>query len=161
MTKKINTKNETTKKSQTKKVATPKVEESKAKKQKSAPVESKAEETKKTAPVEPKNDGVYVDEKGVIRVSERLKEQAKAAVEAEASREHKKYNRNQSNRVFLYEVYYGNADHKRSHGEKQKEFTNLQTAINWIAREAKFFVEEGIERECYSIVLNDTIIAEY
>lgn len=107
-------------------------------------------------------DGVYVDAQGEIKVSERLKQQAQEAIAKEEAREHKKYNKIQSLRVFNYEVYYGDASHEPGHhGDKQKEFKNLQTAINWIAKEAKFFVEEGIERECYSIVLNDVLIAEY
>lgn len=132
-----------TEKAGTKKASTKKVEK--------APVEVSAEP-----------NHVYVDEKGVIQVPEKIKQQAQEAVAKEEAREHKKYNKIQSLRVFKYEVYYGDASHEPGHhGEKQKEFKNLQTAINWIAKEAKFFVEEGIERECYSIVLNDMLIAEY
>lgn len=108
------------------------------------------------------NDGVYIDAQGEIKVSERLKQQAQEAIAKEESRTHKKYNKIQSLRVFNYQVYYGDASHEPGHhGEKQREFKNLQTAINWIAKEAKFFVEEGIERECFSIVLNNMLIAEY
>ena len=134
-----------------------------------APVEIMPEkpvnETKtEKAPVEISDEPnhVYVDEKGIIQVPEKIKQQAQEAVAKEEAREHKKYNKIQSLRVFKYEVYYGDASHEPGHhGEKQNDFKNLQTAINWIAKEAKFFVEEGIERECYSIVLNDMLIAEY
>lgn len=139
-----------TKKAGTKKASTKKVEK--------APVETKTVEQPKN--VEP--NGVYVDDKGVVRVPERLKQMAQAELAKEEAREHKKYNKIQSLRTFKYEVYYGDASHEPGHhGEKQKEFKNLQTAINWIAKEAKFFVEEGIERECYSIVLDEKLIAEY
>ena len=109
-----------------------------------------------------KPKGVYIDAQGEIKVSDELKQQAQEAVAKEEAQKHRKYNKIQSLRTFNYEVYYGDASHEPgNHGEKQKEFKNLQTAINWIAKEAKFFVEEGIERECYSIVLNDMLIAEY
>lgn len=139
-----------TKKAGTKKASTKKVEK--------APVETKTvEQPKSTEP-----ESVYVDEQGIVRVPERLKQQAQAELAKDEAREHKKYNKIQSLRTFKYEVYYGDASHEPGHhGEKQKEFKNLQTAINWIAKEAKFFVEEGIERECYSIVLDDKLIAEY
>lgn len=111
------------------------------------------------ATAESNEPSVKINENGEITVSEKLKQQAREATEPKA---HKKYNKIQSLRVFNYEVYYGDASHEPGHhGDKQKEFKNLQTAINWIAREAKFFVEEGIERECYSIILNDVLIAEY
>lgn len=102
---------------------------------------------------------VKIDEKGQITVSEELKEAAREATEPKA---HKKYNKNQSLRIFEYKVYYGDASHEDgNHGALQKDFKNLQTAINWIAKEAKFYIEEGIERENFSIVLNDMLIAEY
>lgn len=139
-----------TKKASTKKTSAKKVEK--------APVETKTVEQPKVE--EP--SGVYVDEQGVVRVPERLKQMAQAELAKDEAREHKKYNKIQSLRTFKYEVYYGDASHEPGHhGEKQKEFKNLQTAINWIAKEAKFFVEEGIERECYSIVLDEKLIAEY
>lgn len=139
-----------TKKASTKKASTKKVEK--------APVETKTVEQ----PVSTEPESVYVDEQGVVRVPERLKQMAQAELAKDEAREHKKYNKIQSLRTFKYEVYYGDASHEPGkHGEKQKEFKNLQTAINWIAKEAKFFVEEGIERECYSIVLDDKLIAEY
>lgn len=139
-----------TKKASTKKASTKKVEK--------APVETKTVEQ----PVSTEPESVYVDDKGVVRVPERLKQMAQAEFAKEEAREHKKYNKIQSLRTFKYEVYYGDASHEPGHhGEKQKEFKNLQTAINWIAKEAKFFVEEGIERECYSIVLDEKLIAEY
>jgi hypothetical protein len=139
-----------TKKAGTKKASTKKVEK--------APVETKTvEQPKSTEP-----ESVYVDEQGVVRVPERLKQMAQAELAKDEAREHKKYNKIQSLRTFKYEVYYGDASHEPGHhGEKQKEFKNLQTAINYIAKEAKFFVEEGIERECYSIVLDEKLIAEY
>lgn len=141
MTTKVNSKKETTKKVVTKKETTKKVEKT--------PVETKTEEP----------DHLYTDDKGILRVPKKLQEEARLATE---SKEHKKYNKIQSLRTFKYEVYYGDASHEPGHhGEKQKEFKNLQTAINWIAKEAKFFVEEGIERECYSIVLDEKLIAEY
>lgn len=139
-----------TKKAGTKKASTKKVEK--------APVETKTvEQPKSTEP-----ESVYVDEQGVVRVPERLKQMAQAELAKDEAREHKKYNKIQSLRTFKYEVYYGDASHEPGHhGEKQNEFKNLQTAINYIAKEAKFFVEEGIERECYSIVLDEKLIAEY
>ena len=139
-----------TKKASTKKASTKKVEK--------APVETKTVEQ----PVSTEPESVYVDEQGVVRVPERLKQMAQAELAKDEAREHKKYNKIQSLRTFKYEVYYGDASHEPGHhGEKQKEFKNLQTAINYIAKEAKFFVEEGIERECYSIVLDEKLIAEY
>ena len=139
-----------TKKAGTKKASTKKVEK--------APVETKTVEQ----PVSTEPESVYVDEQGVVRVPERLKQMDQAELAKDEAREHKKYNKIQSLRTFKYEVYYGDASHEPGHhGEKQKEFKNLQTAINWIAKEAKFFVEEGIERECYSIVLDEKLIAEY
>lgn len=139
-----------TKKASTKKASTKKVEKT--------PVETKTVEQ----PVSIEPESVYVDEQGVVRVPERLKQMAQAELAKDEAREHKKYNKIQSLRTFKYEVYYGDASHEPGHhGEKQKEFKNLQTAINWIAKEAKFFVEEGIERECYSIVLDEKLIAEY
>ena len=139
-----------TKKAGTKKASTKKVEK--------APVETKTVEQ----PVSTEPESVYVDEQGIVRVPERLKQMAQDELAKEEAREHKKYNKIQSLRTFKYEVYYGDASHEPGHhGEKQKEFKNLQTAINWIAKEAKFFVEEGIERECYSIVLDEKLIAEY
>ena len=113
---------------------------------------------KKSAQTEP---GVQVID-GQIIVSDRLKALAKAETEKEANAP-RKYNKNQSLRLFTYEVYYGDASHDgpNHHGDKQKEFKNLQTAINWIAKETKFYIEEGIDRECYSIVLNGMLIAEY
>lgn len=145
MATKVNTKKAGTKKANTKKVE-------------KAPVETKTvEQPKSTEP-----ESVYVDDKGVVRVPERFKQMAQAELAKEEAREHKKYNKIQSLRTFKYEVYYGDASHEPGHhGEKQKEFKNLQTAINYIAKEAKFFVEEGIERECYSIVLDEKLIAEY
>lgn len=128
------------------------------KKAEKAPVETKTVEQ----PVSAEPESVYVDDKGVIRVPERLKQMAQAELAKDEAQERKKYNRIQSVRTFKYEVYYGDASHEPGHhGEKQKEFKNLQTAINYIAKEAKFFVEEGIERECYSIVLDEKLIAEY
>ena len=139
-----------TKKAGTKKASTKKVEK--------APVETKTVEQ----PVSTEPESVYVDEQGIVRVPERLKQMAQDELAKEEAREHKKYNKIQSLRTFKYEVYYGDASHEPGHhGEKQNEFKNLQTAINWIAKEAKFFVEEGIERECYSIVLDEKLIAEY
>lgn len=139
-----------TKKTGSKKASTKKVEK--------APVETKTVEQ----PVSTEPESVYVDDKGVVRVPERLKQMAQAELAKEEAREHKKYNKIQSLRTFKYEVYYGDASHEPGHhGKKQKEFKNLQTAINWIAKEAKFFVEEGIERECYSIILDEKLIAEY
>ena len=139
-----------TKKAGTKKASTKKVEK--------AQVETKTVEQ----PVSTEPESVYVDEQGVVRVPERLKQMAQAELAKDEAREHKKYNKIQSLRTFKDEVYYGDASHEPGHhGEKQKEFKNLQTAINWIAKEAKFFVEEGIERECYSIVLDEKLIAEY
>lgn len=139
-----------TKKAGTKKASTKKVEK--------APVETKTVEQ----PISTEPESVYVDEQGIVRVPERLKQMAQAELAKDEAREHKKYNKIQSLRTFKYEVYYGDASHEPGHhGEKQKEFKNLQTAINYIAKEAKFFVEEGIERECYSIVLDEKLIAEY
>lgn len=145
MTTKVNSKKAGTKKASAKKVE-------------KAPVETKTvEQPKSTEP-----ESVYVDKNGIVQVPERLKQQAQDALAKDEVREHKKYNKIQSLRTFKYEVYYGDASHEPGHhGEKQEEFKNLQTAINWIAKEAKFFVEEGIERECYSIVLDEKLIAEY
>lgn len=144
MTKKVDTKKVASKKATSKKsAAQPEIEQ------------SKVEETK-TAPVD---TGITVKNDGSIEVSEELKEAARLATEP---KEHKKYNKNQSLRVFEYKVYYGDASHENGqHGREEKSFKNLQTAINWIAKETKFFVEEGIERECYSIVLDGQLIAEY